>query len=492
MKRITTLAVLFLGILTATGQTMNIHIGQVTYAIPSEQAGEMIFQNGQTLTVGSKTYQLSEINSISIGDNSVTDNTVAVNYAGSKAEVVISGNIAPYITAEVDGGHVRVDASSALTKEVTYTLSGTSSDGSFYMDGEYAISLVLNGLNLTNPDSAAINIQDGKKIHVVLADGTSNSLADGLTHVADNGSDGHNAAFYVEGHTSWTGTGSLVITGNVKHAYSSDEYTLLNAGLGSITVSSAVTDGFHINQYFDMQGGTLSITASGDGIDVGKKKTDKDNNGMMFLQGGTLTVTTNGQSTKALKCESDLIVNGGVITATTTGDAVYEASENDISSCAAVKCDGTMVMNDGSMNLTSTGAGGKGINATGAITINGGALTVVTIGEVFEHGTLDTKPQAIKSDGSITLAGGTILSCASADSGTAFKTDFQVLTNGATVMGIGGKAVTPATSSTHGYKKYSGVAVNGGQTLSYDGVSFTIPSIYRNSSAKVLVSSAAM
>ena len=59
-------------------------------------------------------------------------------------------------------------------------------------------------------------------------------------------------------------------------------------------------------------------------------------------------------------------------------------------------------------------------------------------------------------------------------------------------MGIGGKAITPATSSTHGYKKYTGIAVTGGQTLSYDGVTFTIPSNYSNSSAKVLVSSASM
>ena len=123
---------------------------------------------------------------------------------------------------------------------------------------------------------------------------------------------------------------------------------------------------------------------------------------------------------------------------------------------------------------------------------SGGTLTVVTTGDVLEYGTLDTKPQAIKSDGNITLSGGTILSCASSDSGTAFKTDYAVLTNGATLMGIGGKATTGAATSTHGSKKYKDVNVKGGSTLSYDGVSFTIPSIYSNSSAKVIVSSASM
>jgi hypothetical protein len=117
---------------------------------------------------------------------------------------------------------------------------------------------------------------------------------------------------------------------------------------------------------------------------------------------------------------------------------------------------------------------------------------VVTTGSVYKSGEDDTKPQGIKSDGNITLSGGKVLSCASSDSGTAFKTDFYVYTNGATVMGIGGKATTPSSSSTHGYKKYSNVNVTGGSTLSYDGVTFTIPSLYSNSNGKVVVSSSSM
>lgn len=492
MKKFITLAFVFAAVLSATAQTLRINMGDVTYAIPAAQAGEMLYNNAQTLTVGNKIYSLNDITNISIDGSSVSENTVKVSYNGNAAKVEISGNIAPYITAEVKGGHVRMAASADLAKEVTYTLSGNSSNGSFYMEGSYAMALVLNSLTLTNPDSAAINIQNGKMINIKIADGTTNSLSDGMTTASNDGSDGHKAAFYVDGHTSWTGTGNLNITGNVKHAYSSDEYTLFNEGLGTITISKAIGDGLHISQYFKMLGGTVNITANGDGIDVEKKKSDKTDNGIMTLAGGTLTVTTTGNATKALKCDDNMIVTGGVITATTSGNAIYDTDVADISSNAAAKCDGTFSMTGGTMSLTSTGNGGKGINSTGAITISGGTLTVVTTGKVYEHGTLDTKPQAIKSDGVITLAGGTILSCASSDSGTAFKTDYAVLTNGATLMGIGGKATTGAATSTHGSKKYKDVSVKGGSTLSYDGVSFVIPSIYSNSSAKVIVSSPSM
>ena len=55
-------------------------------------------------------------------------------------------------------------------------------------------------------------------------------------------------------------------------------------------------------------------------------------------------------------------------------------------------------------------------------------------------------------------------------------------------MGIGGKASTPSTLSTSSFNKYKDVNVTAGSTVSYDGVSFTVPAIYSNSSAKILVS----
>ena len=479
-------------VMPSIGQTMRINMGDVTYAITASQAGEMTYNDGTTLTVCGKTYTLSELTNITIDDTAFDDNLVDVHYDGSSAKVVISGNLSPYLSATVKGAHVCIHTSDDLPFNVTYILAGNSSNGSFYMDGDHAMGLVFNQLSLINPDSAAINIQNGKLIGVRLADGTTNYLADGLTNVVDDGSDGHKAAFYVDGHTSWTGSGALTIVGNVKHGYVSDEYTLLNEGLGSITVTSAASDGFHINQYFKMEGGTVTISSTGDGIDVEKKKSDKEDNGKMMIDGGTLSVTTSGNATKALKCESDMVIIGGVITAITTGTAVYEAAANDISSNACAKCDGSFTMKGGTLTLTSTGDGGKGINSTGIITISGGQLTAVTTGDTYEYGTLDSKPHPIKSDGDIILSGGEILSCGSADKGTAFKTDFNVLTNGATLMGIGGKATTGSTASTHSSKKYTGVNVKGGSTLSYDGVTFKIPDNYNNASAKIIVSSPSM
>ena len=485
MKRFILLSLACILAMAINAQTLNVNIGDVTYAYPASLTGEMFYQNGTSLTIGNKTYMLSDITSISIDDQPVVEKTVDINYSETGAKVRISSDVAEYITAQVNGGHVNIDAASNLDKEVTYNLNGSSSNGSFYMTGSYKMELTMNDLTLVNPDSAAINIQNGKQTKVKV-NGT-NSLADGLNG-ADDGSDGHKAVIYIDGHSEWNGSGTLIITGNVKHGLSTDEYVELKTDFGTLEIISAPGDGLHVNQYFEMKGGNVTITTVGDGIDVGAKKSDKENNGQIIISGGFLQIAVSGDAVKGLKCEKDMTISGGRIIIGTSGEAIYDESENDLSSCAAIKCDGTLTISDGTLWLVSTGNGGKGINADGAITINGGNITVVTTGEVYEYGSLDTKPQAVKSNGDITLAGGTILSCASKNSGTAFKTDYQVLTNGATVMGIGGKATTAANNSTCASYKYSGVNVQGGSTLSYNDVTFEIPTIYSNSNAKVMVS----
>lgn len=487
MKKTSVISFAFLSAITLNAQTLNVNIGDVTYAIPAAQTGEMIYENGTTLSIGNKTYELNDITSISIDDSSVTDNTVEVTYSEDGAKVRIAGNIAEYITANVNGGHVTIDAADNLANELTYQLGGTSANGSFYMTGSYKMTLSFNDLSLSNPDSAAINIQNGKQINVVL-NGTNNTLSDGLRS-DDDGSDGHKAVFYVDGHTSWSGGGKLTITGNVKHGFFSDEYTELGQDFGTLVINSTPGDGLHVNQYLKMSGGTVTINAQGDGIDVGAKKTEKENNGQLMIEGGELQITVSGDAVKGMKCDNEMIISGGTVTVNTTGGVTYDATANDLSSCAAVKSGGTLNISGGTHYFASTGAGGKGINSTGVITVSGGSTTVVTTGKVYEYNSsLDSKPQGVKSNGNIVLENGEILSCASSDSGTAFKTDYLVLTNGATVMGIGGKATTAATSSTCSSKKYTGINVTGGSTVSYDGVSFIIPSIYSNSSARIIVS----
>lgn len=97
-----------------------------------------------------------------------SDNAVIVNYNDSTATVTVADNIAQYITTEINGAHVSIAQSSEVSEEITYSLSGSSSDGGFYVSGSYKTTLILNGLDLTNVSAiysgAAIHIENGKRI----------------------------------------------------------------------------------------------------------------------------------------------------------------------------------------------------------------------------------------------------------------------------------------------------------------------------------------
>ena len=181
--------------------------------------------------------------------------------AAGDAQVVVAGNVAQHLDVKVDGAHVAVLQSAALTNEITYTLSGSSTAGSFFMDGELKAALVLDNLTLTNPDSSAVKIESGKRLDVELK-GT-NALADAV-----NGT--HKGCLYLNGHSEWTGSGTLTLAGNTNHAIFADEYLrLANTFTGTITVTGAVSDGLHVNQYYKQQGGTVNITnVGGDGVDA--------------------------------------------------------------------------------------------------------------------------------------------------------------------------------------------------------------------------------
>lgn len=479
MKRISILLILLVQLMGVQAQTLNVNIGQVTYAYPAAQAADMAFSdNGTVLTILGRDYAVSDIDDIIVDNSVVADSTVSIAYGGATARVVVAGSIANRIEAVVKGADVTVTAADDLNGEVTYALTGSSANGSMTMNGSFKSTVTLTDLTLTSTTGAPIFINNGKRIRVIL-NGT-NTLAD-----CANGE--QKACYYCDGHTEMEGTGTLNITGNTRHGLSSDEYFEMKSG--TLNILNAVNDGMHVKQYFEMKGGKITVNASGDGIDIEAKQSDKEFNGQCFIKGGNLTITTNGAATKGLKADALITISGGTTTINTTGDGYYDTLEADITSSSAVKTPGGFTMTGGTMTLTSTGKAGKGINTTDDINISNGALTVVTTGQTVVQGTLDSKAHGIKTDGNITITGGTVLVAASSFSGNSFKTDLLFKTNGGNIMGVGAKKVTPAKSSTQGSITYAAVNVTGGSTLNYNGVSFPIPAIYSNSQAQILVSS---
>ena len=254
-----TLAIISALLLTiaAEAQTLNVKVGSVIYQFPATQTGDMTYSDGTSLTIMGKTFTLTDIDNMTIDNTQVTDGAIGVEYNGTQATVKVAGNVARYVTPTVSGAHVSIEQGSDLAEEITYTLSGTSTDGEFYMSGSYKATVELDGLTLTNANpvfsGAAVHIQNGKRIKIKPLTGTTSTLVD-----AAGGS--QKGCLYIKGHAEFAQKGTLNVTGNVKHAIKAGEYiSLKNA---TLNVLGAVGDGISCNQFFLMESGTVNISGT--------------------------------------------------------------------------------------------------------------------------------------------------------------------------------------------------------------------------------------
>ena len=425
MKRLSILSVaIIFGLGSVSAQTLHVSNKSVSYSFPVSSTGEMTFSNGNILTILGREIPMEEGVEIWTDEAEVEDNVVTIIYSDTSASVDIAGNIARYVDATVNSAHVSItqseDVSESSCGEITYRLSGSSSDGSFYMSGSYKSSIELLGVELTNPSGAAIDIQNGKRISMSVKSGTVNSLTDG----ADGSQKG---CVVCKGHLELKGKGELTVAGNTSHAIYAKEYIEMKNC--TVNVVAAVKDGLNCNQYFLMESGTLNISGTGDdGIQVSyKDSTDRDaeDTGSVTISGGVINVNVTADASKGIKCEGPMRISDGKINVTVSGDGIWDSSKNKTKASAALASDEDIVIDGGTLTLSATGGGGKGINCDGSLTVNGGKLEINTSGGIVAYvnnrlytdytGNTDrldsdmkSSPKGIKADGDIEINGGEI------------------------------------------------------------------------------------
>ena len=297
-------------------------------------------------------------------ENSPWNKVITITFGGETP--VVTGTVAGVMVQAV-GNHVTVVN---LSGPVKFVVSGQTTDGSLKFYGDKRFQLLLDGAEISNPHGAAINNQGSKSMYVVLADGTTNRLQDGLDYVMVDEED-QKAALFSEGQIIFSGKGQLDVTAVGRGGIRSDDYIRIRPGV-KIHVNCSALDGLRAN----------------DGI---------------IIDGGVINIETTGAGAKGVRSGGLMTVNGGRLVAISDGDTRIETVEGvvDTATCAALYCDTLMTVNAGIVRLKTTGDGGKGINAKHDIAINGGSVTAVATGtrEV-------KKPKGVKIDGNFAISGG--------------------------------------------------------------------------------------
>ncbi len=384
-------------------------------------------------------------------ENYKPKNTVVITYKEGKATYMGKPSS---VEIEISGAHVIVDSDKS---DIAFTLKGSTTNGSFKLYSEKKAQITLDGVSITNPTGAAINIQSGKTMMIKLADGAANYLEDGKSYTLE-GTEQQKGTFFSEGQLVFSGNGSLNVKSNYGHGIVSDDYVRVRGG--NITINS-VRDGINTSDRFIMYDGVVNITAQQDGIDVDEGYIEigggqltvnavdegitasyegDENSGIVdplitpyidikgglikvvttgdkghgvramstfSMSGGIVQATTKGAGSKALMSEGGMSLIGGKVTALTEGSALYE--DSDLSSSAGIRSKGVLTMKNITLGIKSTGTGSKGINNVGDVVVENCRATIIASGATHKSNGLDSRSRGVDTDGNLTLNGGVML-----------------------------------------------------------------------------------
>lgn len=311
-----------------------------------------------------------------------------------------------YTGYEIDGTDVSITAAG------TYVFSGDCDNGSITVKkGVTGVTIVLNGLTLTNDDSAAITLNKTAEASLIAAAGTTNTVAD------TEGSSDENAAVKVKSGAALAigGTGTLTVDGNAKNGIKGAADAVITVAEIKLSINAA-DDGLSCDDELNITGGTLSITAGGDAVKASPDTGDTENPdttslGNVTISGGTLTLSA---AEDGIQADGDLTISGGTFDVTANGGHTT-ALTDDSASC-------------------------KGFKAGGALTVTGGTLTV------------DSADDALHASTDVTISGGT-LTLATGDDGVHADNDLVIGTKGAS------STSTPRINITASYEGLEGTTV---------------------------------
>ncbi len=441
-------------------------------------------------SIGGNIHQflVSEIDSLSFSQDTV----IYINYSENSVQIVN-----PYafegVTITSDGANVTVN-STIETQDLTYRLSGSTSQGTFKLYAQKRYNLQLNNISIANPIGPAINLQSSKKCTVVLMEATVNTLTDGTTYStaplnSEGDSEDQSATLFSEGKLIFSGSGSLNINavGTDKHAIAGDdEIEIIN---GNIKINSSEKDGIHAKDGIAISGGEINVSAKADAIDgdngyiniTGAKITTTSTiesaeaitcDSTLTISGGELNITISGNQSKGIKSAQAMTLSGGTIVINTNGGVTLEAdgSGYDPSYCTAIKCDAAINISGADITIVAKGIAGKGISSDTDINISSGTVIINSSGNgaTYKNSSNETKAYnstCLSSDQNINISGGDITLSGSGTAAKGIKTEGSLT--------IGSSTASPKVSiTTTGTKiTLSGSSGGGGgmgQTGSYD------------------------
>ena len=352
-----------------------------------------------------------------IGNVSYADD-ITLSYKGTSVKV--RQNVTDSVTVTVEGAGVSIE-SLYKSRQLTIRLKGKSSDGRLLLKTAGKAKVTLDGLTLTSQEGAPLELKNKKKVEVVAAKGTVNTLA--VTACSDTVN--HKAAVI----------------------WAKDKLLLSGKGILNIVATGDGCRGIKTKKDVTIEDLTLNVTTSGDNLgekpfgfggfpDFGNDSTMRagfPNFGGGFPMGGFPMPNDSTMRAGFPNFGGFPMPNDSTMRAGFPNFGGFPPMPNDSTMRAGFPNFGGFPMSNDSIQGDFGGFGGfagkhkyvastKGIASKGKITINSGSVTIRTStagaegiegkeGIVFNGGTVDVQSpdDAINANATIEFNGASVV-----------------------------------------------------------------------------------
>lgn len=391
----------------------------------------------QTATVDTAIAELQKPHADSNDDDIDTSDATTVSFDGSS--VTAQGSNSSSVSSQ--SGSVTISAAG------TYLLTGTYSGTVKVSVGtEDKVNLVLNNVTITSENDSAIYIEQADEVRIVTQEGTTNTLTDAGSYQRTEGATGTIAS---NADLTLGGNGTLKLTSQSTQAISSSDGLVI---LGGTIAIDSVDDGIRGKDYVVIADGDITTNASGDGIQ--STNGDDAGRGYVLITGGK--VTESGVK-KAIDTVGMLLLDGGEITADTSGDSL----ESQFMVLAAGSA--TITSGDDGLNATDGSGGDMGM---GPMQQSGESSSTIWAAITGGNWTFTTQGDGIDSNGDLHMSGGTLIVYGPENDGNgAIDVQNGMTISGGRLVAVGssGMAEAPLTSSEQASVMFSTQVAAGSQ-----------------------------
>lgn len=344
----------------------------------------------------------------------------------SKGEISIKADGTEVEVSGTNSDSVKVEGTTiTITKQGTYRLSGTLSEGQILVEAgdKDDVRLIFDGFNISNSETAPISVVTSGDFTIELMEGTDNAVLDkraaivqeetggtaDTTETSSTDTEIPDAAIYSKSDLIILGTGTLTVEGGYCDGIHGKDTVLISEDVtlditaaehgingkdsleiqaGSYEIKSG-EDALHSKGDVTVSDGTFAITASDDGIHA-------ENN--LTINGGVINITESYEGLEALA----ITINGGDISLKSSDDGINAAGGADSSGGAFEATDGAAItINGGKLLVIVTG---DGLDSNGDLIVNGGEV-YIDGPEMGGNGSLDYTGNASISGGTVALTG---------------------------------------------------------------------------------------